>query len=383
MIAKPSTDDGCERAALRVRRVPIRSQTNSVRSGVSNRRHRASLTYIVSKLHPDARRLTPPAGLPRNGEVERMYLRTVSVVTIAVAASAFVGSADAQTASDVFYACVGPNGQVRLVTTIGPCGSNEVLVSWNAKGPQGPAGPKGDQGPAGAQGPQGPAGVAGPQGPAGAMGPQGPTGIEGPQGRAGAVGPQGPAGVAGPQGPAGEQGPMGLQGPQGEAGPQGPAGPSSEWLAVDALGKDIGPVLGNRDATVLTGVSGESVSVPVTKAGFARLSTYLFYTTNDCSGTEYVGGYASASQVPFVDAALGTELVDGRLSALYRENGAAARLMQYQAYRPSTWVWASATDTWSYSAGTCSPLSSTAYLTPVKRLDLSPFVAPFSIKQGQ
>lgn len=141
--------------------------------------------------------------------------------------------------------------------------------------------------------------------------------------------------------------------------------------------------MGNRDAVVMTSASGENVSVPVTKGGFAHLSMYFFYATPDCSGTEYVGGYPSASQVPFVDAAAGTALVGGKLSAVYRDNSAPAEYLAYSAYRPATWVWTAASDSWSYDEGTCSPLSSAGYLTPVKRLDLSGFAAPFSLKQGQ
>ena len=56
------------------------------------------------------------------------------------------------------------------------CGKNEMPVSWNHQGPQGPVGPQGPMGPAG---------------------PQGPTGATGPQGATGPAGPQGPAGAAG------------------------------------------------------------------------------------------------------------------------------------------------------------------------------------------
>ncbi len=281
--------------------------------------------------------------LLRNGEPKRMSQRTVSTLAAIVAAWALAGSADAQTPS-VIYACAGPSGQLRLATAADPCHSNEVPIAWNHAGP---TGPRGEQGPAGVPGPQG---------------------------------ARGPAGLPGA---AGEPGASGLQGPQGVQGPEGVAGPSSEWVLVDASGKAVGPMMGNRDAVVLTSESGESISVPATKTGFAHLSTYFFYAMADCSGIEYVGGYPSASQVPFVDAAAGTELAGGKLSAVYRDNAAPAAYMQYVAYRPATWIWTEAGDTWSYDAGTCRALSSAGYLTPVKRLDLDAFAAPFVIKRGR
>jgi hypothetical protein len=75
-----------------------------------------------------------------------------------------------------FYACVAPNGGVRLVNRADRCRPKETAVPWNAIGPQGPMGP---QGPAGLPGPQGPQGL---QGLAGAAGPKGDTGDQGPRG---------------------------------------------------------------------------------------------------------------------------------------------------------------------------------------------------------
>src|SRR5690606_28194327 len=62
-----------------------------------------------------------------------------------------------------------------------PCFGSLEEISWNERGPAGPAGPQGEQGPAGPQGEPGPAG------------PQGHPGLQGEQGP---VGPQGPAGAA-------------------------------------------------------------------------------------------------------------------------------------------------------------------------------------------
>jgi large repetitive protein len=76
------------------------------------------------------------------------------------------------------------------------CRRGEQPLSWNQRGPAGPAG---EAGPAGLAGPAGPAGD---RGPAGETGPQGPEGEPGPQGPAGAQGPAGPQGPAGAPGPA-------------------------------------------------------------------------------------------------------------------------------------------------------------------------------------
>jgi len=111
--------------------------------------------------------------------------------------------------------CVSSNGQLRIAGDAEACRTNEVLVTWSMRGPQGVQG---------LQGPAGPAGAMGMQGPAGAMGATGP---QGPAGAVGAIGPQGPAGATGAIGPTGPQGSQGSQGSTGPAGPQGEAGTSA------------------------------------------------------------------------------------------------------------------------------------------------------------
>ncbi|MGE5237484.1 MAG: hypothetical protein ACM3ON_01640 [Chloroflexota bacterium] len=59
------------------------------------------------------------------------------------------------------------NGQVRVIDGAQGCLPSEVFISWNAVGPQGPAGEQGLPGPAGAAGAQGLTGEQGPPGPAG------------------------------------------------------------------------------------------------------------------------------------------------------------------------------------------------------------------------
>jgi hypothetical protein len=103
---------------------------------------------------------------------------------------------------DVISACYSRvGGYLRVIdATQSACKGNEMDLSWNQQGVQGPQGEPGPQGPAGPEGAAGPAGPEGPQGPAGLEGVAGPAGPEGPQG------PEGPEGVAGPVGP---QGPAG------------------------------------------------------------------------------------------------------------------------------------------------------------------------------
>jgi hypothetical protein len=62
-------------------------------------------------------------------------------------------------ASAVLEACINPgNGNMRLVDANTACHANEIRVSWNVVGPQGPTGPQGATGPTGPQGPAGDSG---------------------------------------------------------------------------------------------------------------------------------------------------------------------------------------------------------------------------------
>jgi hypothetical protein len=126
-----------------------------------------------------------------------LVLALVSLVAAAAATAAYaVGAIGGGT---TINACAGKeNGALRVDDS---CRHNEVALTWNTQGPQGPAGPQGPKGDTGATGPAGPQGDTGPAGPKGDTGPQGPQGETGPQGPAGA------AGAAGPQGPQGARGP--------------------------------------------------------------------------------------------------------------------------------------------------------------------------------
>lgn len=104
--------------------------------------------------------------------------------------------AESQTVADSLHGCYVPaSGTVYRIRTANvptDCvDAAHVKFSWNARGPEGPAGAKGETGPAG------PAGAKGDTGPAGAKGDTGPAGSQGATGPAGATGPQGPVGPAG------------------------------------------------------------------------------------------------------------------------------------------------------------------------------------------
>ncbi len=252
-------------------------------------------------------------------------------------------------ANGVVEVCVGPNGQMRLVTPAQACSNSEVRVAWNVTGVQGPPGPQGSTGPAGpagAQGPAGPAGAAGTQGTEGAAGPAGPAGAQGAAGAQGPQGTQGAQGATGPQGDPGPQGVQGSQGTQGDAGatgaqgpvgpagpagangvdgaagaqgadgtdgprgadgltgpqgPEGPQGPPGRQLlrVLDASGTQVGEVIGVAgDAagyfypSVLI-VAGSDVFVLRIQRDTITSREALWFTSNDCSGQSYLPHHAS------------------------------------------------------------------------------------------
>lgn len=136
------------------------------------------------------------------------------------------------------------------------------VLSGQAVGPQGPAGPQGETGPQGPQGPKGDTGDTGPQGETGPQGPAGPQGETGPQGPAGPQGEQGPPGLQGVAGPAGANGAQGPQGKPGLAGASGADGedgatftPSVSEAGVLSWTNDKG--LPNPDPVNIKGPPGE------------------------------------------------------------------------------------------------------------------------------
>ena len=175
--------------------------------------------------------------------------------------------------------CLSPSGNVRFIPRGTRCRTSERLIIWNNQG--GVPGPQGPQGPQGAQGPQGPTGAQGPLGPTGAIGaagPQGPQGAVGPKGSDGAVGPKGSDGADGAAGPVGPEGPQGPQGPQGP-GASGP-GPA---LVLDSNNIVIGHYI-NRTGDVLVHVGADRFVVAATRQGFISTGSFIHLEAN-CSDT--------------------------------------------------------------------------------------------------
>ena len=111
-----------------------------------------------------------------------MFKKSLSWLPLVLALVLVGGAVAYAQSTPEYYACVTKStGGVRMVPTGNTCKANEYPISWNQRGPEGPAGP---------QGPAGPHGEVGAVGPQGEVGPAGPTG---PQGEAGPAGPQGDA----------------------------------------------------------------------------------------------------------------------------------------------------------------------------------------------
>ncbi|GHJ53385.1 hypothetical protein Nm8I071_26920 [Nonomuraea sp. TT08I-71] len=121
-------------------------------------------------------------------------------LTATLAVGGSVAYADDASTTTTYTACVDKQGRLQVVDESGSCRDTERRITFNATGPQGPAGPQG------VPGPTGPAGPAGPKGDIGPTGPQGEAGPAGPQGATGPAGPQGATGPTGPQGPKGDPG---------------------------------------------------------------------------------------------------------------------------------------------------------------------------------
>jgi len=171
---------------------------------------------------------------------------TVLTVLTGICLTATLAYADSEPRLNV---CVDRDGDIRLLLPGRSCRPNELMVSINLRGPQGP---KGDPGP------------------------QGPTGEQG------TVGPQGPTG---PQGPAGDPGP---QGPQGIQGPVGPAGAAT---IVDALGVELGVATEPYSGMVMHKVGDDTVVVFASPQGFARGPIDFYHLSDDCSGARHVISY--------------------------------------------------------------------------------------------
>ena len=97
------------------------------------------------------------------------------VITLAAAivGTSTIGFASAAE-TGLISACVNnSSGDIKIVAGTGPCKTNEMLLTWNQTGPQGPTGATGATGPQGFKGDPGATGAAGMTGPAGLAGPAG------------------------------------------------------------------------------------------------------------------------------------------------------------------------------------------------------------------
>jgi hypothetical protein len=96
----------------------------------------------------------------------KRLITTLGAVLFGAVAVASPNQADAQDA--MIYACVNnSSGTIKIVSPLAVCSGNDIPLTWNAVGLEGPEGP---QGPQGEPGPEGPQGDTGPQGPPGACG---------------------------------------------------------------------------------------------------------------------------------------------------------------------------------------------------------------------
>jgi hypothetical protein len=120
------------------------------------------------------------------------------------------------------------------------------------------------------------------------------------------TGPQGVPGEVGPQGPQGVPGEVGPQGPQGVPGEVGPPGPSTsvQLVWVDSSGNLIGVPVGATHFPHVHQLAGASMYTVYnetikkfffvrggpTMARFWPDASTLLFTSQDCSGTMFLGG---------------------------------------------------------------------------------------------
>lgn len=148
------------------------------------------------------------------------------LIAVVMLFGALLGAASAQDADVTYTGCLTNGGSLTNVA-IGedpakPCAGNQIEISWNMSGPEGPIGPQGEPGPQGEKGDQGDPGADGIDGQDGLSAYE----VAEAQGFSGTidewlaslVGPQGEQGLPGeegPPGPQGEQGEPGLPGADG------------------------------------------------------------------------------------------------------------------------------------------------------------------------
>ena len=221
------------------------------------------------------------------------------------------------------HACIGPQGQLRVIDLVDQCRPSEVPAHWAVQGPKGDAGPQGAAGPAG---PIGPIGLTGPAGPAGdcrpgrAGWPRWPDRIDWPGRTGGTHRAGGTDWTDRPAGPTGLTGPMGPTGPAGPAGPAGPGGvrgfrefmgsanayafqiPSgvSRMLVELWGGGGAGGAGSNQDGGAGGGGGGYARAVVSVVAGD------IWFISAGRGGTGVVGGQGAMGEVSFINNPDGT-----------------------------------------------------------------------------
>jgi hypothetical protein len=219
--------------------------------------------------------------------------------------------------------CLNSAGNVRFVSPGTACRSNERLVTWNTQGALGPAGPQGSQG---------------------------------------------PQGVIGPQGEVGPQGSNGANGVDGAVGPQGPVAPGpGPALVVDSNDAIIGRYI-NRTGDVLVTVGADHFVVGATLQGFVATGTFIHQEAG-CLGPPAIVANANAlslTQVALVkpgeawlpDFGASRITLPANSPYFYQvffANGSSSRCMEDVVFSDVT-------------------------LTPLRRIPLSGFRAPFHVQ---
>ena len=184
---------------------------------------------------------------------KRWYAIGMTLAIVLVSGATWVFASD----GGAIYACVNPAGQVRIVSDLDQCRSQETPLYWSIMGPkgdQGDPGPKGDKGDQGDLGPKGDQGEPGLDGLScwdlngNSIANTGED-INGDglfnafdcKGPKGGTGSQGIQGIQGLQGPKGDTGAQGIQGPKGDKGDPGSSGVSG-YLLMSAS-KTCGPTV--------------------------------------------------------------------------------------------------------------------------------------------
>ncbi|HTA83602.1 MAG TPA: collagen-like protein [Bacteroidia bacterium] len=250
----------------------------------------------------------------------------------------------------------GPTGPTGATGTAGPTGLTGSTGATGATGSTGTAGANGTNGAVGATGPTGAAGIAGTNGTNGAVGATGPTGTTGTAGLIGLTGLTGATGATGATGTAGTNGTNGAVGATGPTGATGAAGTNGTNGATGATGATgTAGTNGTNGAVGATGPTGATGATGTNGTNGATGATGATGT----AGTNGTNGAAGATGPTGPTGATGTAGTNGTNGS----NGATG---------PTGATGATGSGSVSsFSAGTLSPLFTTAVATPTTTPALS------------